>query len=86
MSVAGPDFDLRLAGIEAGLREIQAELEGTGDGREVELVAGPFDTIQALREFERSLAGLPGVSGVSLRAFDGGDRAVIEVRLGAPIS
>jgi hypothetical protein len=42
---------------------------------------GPFATIEALREFERALAGLPGVREVAVRAFEGSDRAIVDVQL-----
>jgi hypothetical protein len=44
--------------------------------------AGPFASIPELREFERRLAAIPGVSDVRVRGFDGADRAIIEVTLG----
>jgi hypothetical protein len=50
-------------------------------GDELTLSIGPFATIEALREFERALAGLPGVREVSVRGFEGADRAIVDVQL-----
>jgi hypothetical protein len=46
--------------------------------------AGPFADTAALRRFERALAALPEVGDVSLREYQGADRAVLEVQLIAP--
>jgi hypothetical protein len=43
--------------------------------------AGPFPTPDAVREFEQAVSNLPGVREVALRAYEGTDRAVIDVRL-----
>lgn len=48
--------------------------------RRVELHAGPFDDFTELSSFERSLAGLPTVEDVYIRAFEA-HRAVIELVL-----
>ena len=45
------------------------------------LSAGPFVSIEALREFEAALSQLPGVREVTVRGYEGTDRAIIEVRL-----
>jgi hypothetical protein len=45
------------------------------------LVAGPFTSIDALREFEAALSHLRGVRDVSVRGYEGTDRAIIDVRL-----
>jgi hypothetical protein len=47
----------------------------------VSVVAGPFDSTAALREFERALERIPGVREVSVRGYRPGNRAVIEVHL-----
>jgi hypothetical protein len=51
---------------------------------DVTLSAGPFPGLDALREFEQAVAGLPGVREVAVQAYAGSDRAVIEVRLRNP--
>ena len=43
--------------------------------------AGPFPSVDSLREFEQSVSRLPGVRDVSVRGYEGADRAIIEVRL-----
>jgi hypothetical protein len=43
--------------------------------------AGPFPSVEAVRDFEAALAGLPGVRDVAVRAYQGTDRAIIEVEL-----
>jgi hypothetical protein len=54
------------------------------DASDLTLAAGPFASLDALREFEAAVAGLPGVREVAVQAYEGTDRAVIEVRLGNP--
>jgi hypothetical protein len=48
---------------------------------DVTLAAGPFVSLEALREFERAVSRLPGVRDVAVRGYEGTDRAIIEVRL-----
>jgi hypothetical protein len=48
---------------------------------DVTLAAGPFASLEALREFERAVSQLPGVRDVAVRGYEGNDRAIIEVRL-----
>lgn len=50
-------------------------------GDEATVSVGPFRSTEALREFERVLAELPGVREVELRGYESGDRAILEVRL-----
>jgi hypothetical protein len=66
----------------AGFHRALAELEG--QGREITISAGPFGTLEALREFEHRLSGLSGVGEVTVRGYEGDDRAVIDVRLDGP--
>ena len=47
----------------------------------VTLLAGPFASIEALREFEAGLSHLHGVREVTVRGYEGTDRAIIDVRL-----
>ncbi len=66
-------------------RELLAAVDGAPAPASVS--AGPFDSIEALRRFEGSLAALPEVRQVALREYAGDDRAVIDVHLfGPPIS
>jgi hypothetical protein len=46
----------------------------------------PFATMDALREFERGLAALPGVRTVTVRGYETGNRAILEVQLGGETS
>jgi hypothetical protein len=50
-------------------------------GSHVTLSAGPFGSIEALQEFEHAVARLSGVRDVTVRGYQGPDRAIIEVRL-----
>jgi hypothetical protein len=43
--------------------------------------AGPFPSVEAVRQFETSLSGLPGVRDVAVHGYEGTDRAIIDVRL-----
>jgi hypothetical protein len=47
----------------------------------VTLTAGPFASLDALREFEAALSDLPAVREVVVRGYEGTDRAIIDVRL-----
>ncbi len=47
----------------------------------VEVSAGPFPSMDALREFERAVLQLPGVRGVAVRGYETGNRAILEVQL-----
>jgi hypothetical protein len=46
--------------------------------------AGPFPSLEALRSFENAVSTLPGVSDVAVRAYEGADRVIIDVRLDQP--
>jgi hypothetical protein len=72
-----------LDGYEAALGGLShpAERRASGRAPEVELTAGPFRDTAALREFERSLARLPGVREVTVRGYKPGNRAILEVQL-----
>jgi hypothetical protein len=48
---------------------------------EVTLSVGPFESLEAVRAFERAVATLPGVRETSLRGYEGEDRAIVDVRL-----
>jgi len=45
--------------------------------------AGPFASIEAVRSFETAVSTLPGVRDVAVQAYEGTDRAIIDVRLDA---
>jgi hypothetical protein len=63
--------------------------EGAGAGEEVRsltVTGGPFASTESVRGFERALAALPGVSGVELRGYEGGNRAILDVHLSATTS
>jgi hypothetical protein len=47
----------------------------------VELAAGPFADTESLREFERALEQLDAVRRVTVRGFEGSDRAILDVEL-----
>jgi hypothetical protein len=78
------DLSVQLVEIDEQLREIQAELAGEHGPGAVTLSAGPFATIAALHSFEQALAGLAEVREVTLRAFDGADRVILDVQLERP--
>ena len=82
------NVEARLESMERRLVEIQQELasdlprppEPEGPV-ELDVSAGPFESTDAVREFERELARLPGVREVMLRGYEAGNRAIIEVQL-----
>lgn len=54
------------------------------DSPDVTLAAGPFASLEALREFEHAVSRLPRVRDAAIRGYEGTDRAIIEVRLDQP--
>ena len=48
---------------------------------QVTLLAGPFASTEALREFETAVSHLRGVREVTVRGYEGTDRAIMDVRL-----
>ena len=52
-----------------------------GESVTVAVTAGPFTNAGSVREFERALATLPGVSTVTVREYLGEDRVQIDVQL-----
>jgi hypothetical protein len=60
---------------------VLAELSSRAAPADVTISAGPFSSIAAVRAFERELAELPGVSEVTLRGYEGTNRAIIDVRI-----
>jgi hypothetical protein len=51
------------------------------DPANVTVAAGPFASPEAVRAFEAALSRLPGVREVALQAYEGTNRAIIDVRL-----
>jgi hypothetical protein len=47
----------------------------------VTLAAGPFPSIEALRDFEQAISRLPRVREVAVRGYEGTDRAILDVRI-----
>ena len=48
--------------------------------------AGPFASTGAVLAFEEMLSGTPGVREVTVRGYEGEDRAIVDVRLADAIS
>ena len=48
------------------------------------VTAGPFASTDAVRAFEAQLAGLPSVRMVSVRGYEGADRAIFDVDIREP--
>jgi hypothetical protein len=74
-----------LAGLSAGSEPPPAAPAEVAPA-EVSVSAGPFASTEALRGFERALGRLPEVREVSVRAYEGDDRAVVDVHLVQPTS
>jgi hypothetical protein len=60
---------------------VLAGLSSRAAPADVTVSAGPFSSIAAVRGFERELAELPGVSEVTLRGYEGTNRAIIDIRI-----
>ncbi len=65
----------------ADARDAPGAADAADAAGEVEVTAGPFRDTAALREFERTLARLPGVGEVVVRGYRPGNRAILEVQL-----
>ncbi len=65
-------------------RELAERREPAESGATVSVSAGPFASTDALRRFERSLQTLPGVRSVTVREYEGADRAIVDVHLSEP--
>ena len=48
------------------------------------VTAGPFTSTDAVRAFEAALGSVPGVRSVSVRGYEGEDRAIFDVEIGEP--
>jgi hypothetical protein len=73
-----------LSDYERALAEARSAPAGAAAGEEVRsltVTAGPFADTEAVRGFEHALAALPGVRGVELRGYEGGNRAIVDVHL-----
>jgi hypothetical protein len=57
-----------------------------GTVREFTVSAGPFASTGAVRAFEAMLSGTPGVREVTVRGYEGEDRAIVDVRLADAIT
>ncbi len=65
----------------------RAEGDAAGEGHGgVDVSAGPFASLDAVRAFERAVAALPGVREVTVRGYETGNRAILEVQLGEETS
>jgi hypothetical protein len=95
------DLDARLAELDRRLQAIAVELvpehrpgsdsvSPPGGPRstvcEFTVSAGPFASTGALRAFEQTLSAIPGVREVTVRGYEGEDRAIVDVLLAEPIS
>lgn len=73
-----------LSDYERALAEARSAPAGAPTGEEVRsltVTAGPFTGTEAVRRFEQALSALPGVGGVELRGYEGGNRAIVDVHL-----
>jgi hypothetical protein len=68
----------------ASARELVERVPSPDAGACVSVSAGPFDSTEALRRFERALQTLPGVRSATVREYEGADRAVLDVHLFEP--
>ncbi len=66
-----------LSGYELALGHVSGGAEGSA----VTLAAGPFSGVAALEHFQATLRRLPDVAGVTVRGYEGSDRAILEVQL-----
>jgi hypothetical protein len=65
-------------------RALVERAEPADAGAWVSVSAGPFDSTEALRRFERDLQTLPGVRSATVREYEGANRAVLDVHLFDP--
>jgi hypothetical protein len=63
---------------------VAADPERAGDPPPVMMSVGPFANTAAVRAFEQELLRLPGVREVTLRGYEGENRAMFDVQLSAP--
>ncbi len=65
-------------------RALVTGLQAAGGGASVSVSAGPFVSTDALRRFEHALQTLPEVTRVTVREYEGADRAIVDVHLAQP--
>ncbi|HEV3054922.1 MAG TPA: hypothetical protein VGX45_09730, partial [Solirubrobacteraceae bacterium] len=71
-----------ISAIEGLVEAYEAPADERGaEANAVTLKAGPFADTDALRVFTEHLAELPGVEKVTVRGFEGADRAIVDVEL-----
>jgi len=70
-----------LSAYEAAFNRLQA-VGPEATVHEFTVSAGPFTSTAALREFERTRSAMSGVREVTVRSYEGEDRAIVDVRLG----
>jgi hypothetical protein len=63
---------------------VAADPERAGDPPPVVMSVGPFASTAAVRAFEQELLRLPGVREVTLRGYEGENRAMFDVQLSPP--
>jgi hypothetical protein len=62
---------------------LAADAQLAGEPAPVALSIGPFANTAAVRAFEQELLRLPGVREVTLRGYEGENRAMFDVQLAA---
>ena len=79
-----------LSGYELALAQARSAPPATaarrGRALQLTVAAGPFASTEAVRGFERALAGLPGVREVEVRGYEGGNRAIVDVHFSGATS
>ena len=70
-----------ITAIEDLIEAYEGVVAGTPGAAEATVSAGPFASMEAVRAFERQLAGLAGVRAVEVRSYEGEDRVVLHVEL-----
>jgi hypothetical protein len=72
-----------LSSMHGAISEMQRALSNVPrlSATEITLSVGPFTSVDAVRAFERELERLPAVREVTLRGYEGEDRAVLDVQL-----
>jgi len=86
---AHPPLEAMTARLLAAMRELMVGYEialahisaSPGAPGAVTVAAGPFTGTEMLERFEQALRTLPQVGAVSVRGYEGADRAIVEVQL-----
>jgi hypothetical protein len=63
---------------------VDPDPQPAGEPPPVAMSVGPFTNTAAVRAFEHELLRLPGVRGVTLRGYEGENRAMFDVQLSGP--